>query len=373
MSSPRKMWARMRKSKNGGSSSSPPDTLPNHNEDLAAQAASEASSSLSSTIIMNSEGFNSTPPSYNNEEEHLSPLSMSPNNTPKKDWELHYKSFLSSEHIGDDKSGGDQSSDGSHHFFNGMTVPDIRKQPSNQAQLARSLPPYVEPSRHRVKSDQGVSYRQSITSASKVRTHNSSMNGGADSDGSGRSYGSMSSDRSRNIKFKDSSPPKYLSRDVLSAHSSEGSAHGGKIFSVFQRKRKDKKAGTRTRPKSPQSSLDKSGSIKSRARSCGSLDAAMRNGEIVKQGDAPGSQIMQGRLLQPNGTVTLMRPKSHRDNFMKRKDKRREKKLAFTEYHNSQRYAGDSTAPYLGEEKSVQRGSHFAKLSKYISRIIARV
>ena len=336
MSSPH-FWTRLRKSKNKASSS-PPDRLPFENEHVAAPDGSVMSSSLSSTV--NSGGFYSTPPSNNGDvNSNASSMSMSPS-TPKKEWEANYKSYLSYAL----EDGPDLSSDASSEHFTGLAVPDIRHNKNRQGspQFANSLPPYdtlIKSVRHRHSSSQALA-----SSAAGVH--------GLDSDESGKSYGSGGS---RSLRFNKGTRV-------------DDNVHGGSFFSQVFKKDKEKDKERKSR-KSAKGKSD----FKKRTQSCGALDAAVRNGaevtiKVDEEEKKSASITAQSSFFKPGVVIAPIIKTSvkQKDRSRIKSDRQRQQKLAFTEYHNSQRYATDTTAPYLGEEKSVQRGSNFAKISKYI-------
>lgn len=342
MSSP-KFWSRLRKSKNKASSS-PPDRIPYDHEDPVAPNASM----VSSLSTFNSGGFYSTPPSYH-VDENSSPLSMSPN-TPKKEWEVYYKSYLSHVHaFDDDRSGADLSSDASTDNYIGMRVPDLaRHQPaSSKQQLAHSLPSntFSRPTRHRLRSDQGLLYNTSSQSIIKT----DAAVGGLESDESSKSVGSS---RGRGIRFKDVQTAGGIGN-------ADEPVHGGNFFQhAFRGKKKEK---------SKSSGAVESDNIKNRTKSCGSLDVAMRNGietEIYINSERRG-QSMKSSIFQP-GVVIAPRVQHGGFTARKKKDKERQQKLAFTQYHNSHQYATDTTAPYLGDEKSVQGTRDFTDIGKLV-------
>lgn len=299
-------------------------------------------SSLSSTL--NSGGYYSTPPSYH-VDENSSPLSISPN-TPKKEWEVYYKSYLSHAHANDDdRSGADLSSDASTDHYVGMRVPDVAKQQStgSKQQLAYSLPSHAfsRPTRHRLRSDQGVLYNASSQSFVKA----DAAVGGMDSDESSKSHGSS---RGRGIRFKDLPP-------AGGAESLDEPIHGGNFFQQAFRGKKNGKTNI--------SGAVESDKIKNRTKSWGSLDVAMRNGvetEINMGSERRGRSIKSG-IFKP-GVVIAPRVQHGGFTARKKKDKERQQKLAFTQYHNSHQYATDTTAPYLGDEKSVQGERHFSNV-----------
>ncbi len=342
MSGSNKMWQKMRKNK---ARSSPPDQLKFDNDDVAPE--SFALSSQSSVAMSNSGGFYSTPPSCHadNSGGTCSPLSVSPN-TPRKDWEVSLKHYLT-DVLGEDKSGEDPSTDGSVTFV-GMKVPELRQHaPSyngHRDTMAASLPPpSMQSSRVRGKSDQGILYN----GGSRSYKSSNHLSSGLDGDGT--------------VKFKTPSPPRYISNDPNASFHDEP-IHNGKIFSnIFGRRKKDRKG--RISEKYQPSDLDKSNKIHSRTKSFGSLDQVMRNGSSTGR-DRAFSQSTT--LLHPSAGSKLIRPKSHRSGFGNKKDKQRQKKLAFTEHHNSAQYGVDTATAYLGEEKSIQRGSYFAKISKFV-------
>jgi hypothetical protein len=141
----------------------------------------------------------------------------------------------------------------------------------------------------------------------------------------------------------------------------DDNVHGGSFFSQVFKKDKERKSRKSTKGKSD---------FKTRTQSCGALDAAVRNGAevTIKVEKKSASITAQSSIFKPGVVIAPIIKTSvkQKDRSRIKSDRQRQQKLAFTEYHNSQRYATDTTAPYLGEEKSVQRGSNFAKISKYI-------
>lgn len=356
MSSP-KFWSRLRKPKNNKASSSPPDRIPyDHEEEDAGLPSASMASSLST---FNSAGFYSTPPSYH-VDDNSSPLSISPN-TPRKEWEVNYKTYLSRAHaVDDDRSGADLSSDASTDQFIGMRVPDLAKYQTTSVvgaarsneQMAYSLPSHAfsRPTRHRLRSDQGILYH---ATASKVSVKAGEVAhggvgvgvGGVDSDDSSKSYSS-----NRGIRFKDA---------PTSLTNADEPGHGSNFFHhPFRHKKKEKMDKSST--------VTESEKIKNRTKSCGSLDVAMRNGietEIFIDGIERRTRSAKSGLFQPGVVIA---PRIQQRGFIarKKKDKERQQKLAFTQYHNSHQYAADTTAPYLGDEKSVQGERRSANMER---------
>jgi hypothetical protein len=259
---------------------------------------------------------------------------------------VNYKSYLSQAHaMDDDRSGADLSSDASTDNFIGMRVPDLSKyqQTSPKQQLAYSLPSqaFSHPVRHRLRSDQGILYNQN----SKVSVKGDATGiSGIDSDDSSKSHGSI-----RGIRFKE--VPRSLTNN-------DGPTHGGNFFQhAFRGKKKDQ---------SNKLDTDESENIKNRTKSCGSLDVAMRNGvetEIYIDNERRPKSIKGSGLFQP-GIVIAPRVQHRGFTASKKKDKERQQKLAFTQYHNSHQYAADTTASYLGDEKSVQGERQFSKIGE---------
>lgn len=332
MSSP--FWTKLRKPKNGVSS--PPDRLPPYDAEDVLEHAASLSSSLSSTINSGGGLYSSTPPTYNADEN--SSASTSPN-TPKKDWEVNYKSYLS--HVAEDKSADLSSDASSEHLVGFMKVPNLYKQPPSSMLIAQSLPHTIShplPIRpQRIPSDGGGSSTRSRRNT-------------GDSDGS-----DVSRDKSRGIRFKHS-PSQHRSSLGDKASPTDESVHGGNFFQNMFRKKKESSSNS-------QPTLEEK--MRKRTQSFSALDSAMRKGaEVVIVAEKPKEvRSMPARFLQPGSVIGGPKIRSRRAG---KKQDNRQRKLKFTEFHNSQKYARDSTAAYLGEEKSVQRGSQFAQISKYI-------
>ncbi len=317
MSSPR-FFGKFRR----GSRDKGPESPPKHIcDELDGPAPSSYSSSLSSTVY-SAGGLSSTPPGYPGDGS-TSPLSQSPS-TPRKDWEVNYKSYLS--HISDEKSGMDSSgtaSDASKHHrsVSGPSpVPELPYLFNSQ-----SLPKHIYPD-------------------------------------------AMEAPRFRN------SPPTHTVAEAK-ASTLDSSVRGGNLFKSMFKGGKATNGINRHRSADNNSLLD--ASLKKNV-SCGTLDRPIRSGVSVlvkhrnqsEDCDAlhrseidcqlKGRQVKSG-FFRNSSIVIGPRNGSNRREFNGRKDKRRQQKVAFTEIHNDSK---ESAAAYLGEEKSVVRGKNFATLSK---------
>ncbi len=307
MSSPR-FFGKFRR----GSRDKGPESPPKHIcDELDGPPPSSYSSSLSSTVYSGG-GYSSTPPGCPGDES-TSPLSQSPS-TPRKDWEVNYKSYLS--HISDEKSGMDSSgtaSDASKHrsvSSSHAPVPELPYLFNSQ-----SLPKHIYP------------------------------------DALGAS------------KFRNSAPPTHTAAEAK-ATALDSSVRGGNLFkSMF-------KGGKATNGINRQRSVDNTlldTSLKKNV-SCGTLDRPLRSGVSVlvrnrhesEDADDMNRKVKSGLFFR-NSSIVIGPRNGPRREFNGKKNKRRQQKVVFTEIHNDSK---ESAAAYLGEEKSVVRGKNFATLSK---------
>jgi len=353
MSSP-KIFAKFRKGNSkykGGES--PPKCLIDELDGPAPHAGSMNSSQ--SSTINSVGGLSSTPPNYYHDES-SSPLSVSPG-TPRKDWEVNYKSYLSN--ASDDKGGLD-SSDASETSCGmgmvGLNIVGNGKQPELLfLPQSRSLP-----QNH---------FANNISGGQHMALH------------------------------RRHSPPTHTAEEVK-ATKLDSSVHGGSMFkSMFKggRHKKEDKVQAQDSQSRNDNLLDLDKKMHKKNQSCGTLDVPIHRGAQATVGkgirpartksddDSRGRihssdfqppmggaapKAVRSGIFGPKGLIIGPR-RSSKEPKVSRRNKRRQQKVAFTEIHNDSK---DSAAAYLGEEKSICRGRNFEALKKpaeYTSELTA--
>jgi len=180
---------------------------------------------------------------------------------------------------------------------------------------------------------------------------------------------------SRGNNFMNKNVEKIINEQ--SASTSDKAVHNGKMFkSIFAKKNR----------KSSLDPLDLSchgirkfddvldqTTSNSRSRSYNSFENSLSN----RMGKAnpndvfamKGGSVRGGSLFGPKGTVIgpggeVRNIKGNLGFGIKRRDSEKERKLKFTEMHNSRTTAVDSASSYLGEDKSVHYGQNFVNISQ---------
>lgn len=339
------------------SSSSPPEFLPSSIENDNVYAAddsypnegerSQGSESMSSRSPSSSTMISTTPPSsisrkvrQSSDEisSRSSSLSASPT-TPKKEWELRFKSYQKLRK----KERMDNSPTEFNNNLSKVALPDIGKHTSKSLPRNYTLPSQVQQGvklvapKHHLKMKRLERRNQDIKMSKSLDE-------------------SIKDGKFHSIDINDD----YLSGDSdYSLTSSEGmidrSTRGGNVFgSLFKKKSKDKKSPTRLEENRRAKSCD---DLMDRSIRGGSGEIEVRGSRVRTVSD-DGKKFVAGYSTKYGPIGSVIGPDGVLRNISTKVDDRKEKKLMFTEVRNSAN-SKDSATAYLGDEKSVHKGKNF--------------
>eukprot|EP00559_Dactyliosolen_fragilissimus_P001849 CAMPEP_0184865596 /NCGR_PEP_ID=MMETSP0580-20130426/18591_1 /TAXON_ID=1118495 /ORGANISM="Dactyliosolen fragilissimus" /LENGTH=1068 /DNA_ID=CAMNT_0027364869 /DNA_START=166 /DNA_END=3372 /DNA_ORIENTATION=- len=297
-----------------------------------------------------------------------SSTNTSRNTTPKKSWERHYKSFLK-KHNHHYKKNNSSAQVAAEEFMNTRVMSN-----ENGTDLDKSLRhayithphPYIPPlptfSRNTTDPNSGC---LQDTYSSNNFTH--------EINGKLLITPTMSEPIPILSKTKESLPSKLH----VKSNNSDSTVRGGNLFSSIFKSR-------------PKGSLNSSKFYKhGRPQSFHTLDQTLRQGNGVRT----GSQDQQENSHQHNQKDILIDSSTRSHGYqgnshnlhssmptstetysaLTPKDMKglgtfesKVKKIAFTSFHNSQKFSEDSTSSYLGEDLSVKKGNQFSNYAAFM-------
>lgn len=155
-----------------------------------------------------------------------------------------------------------------------------------------------------------------------------------------------------NVKDSQSLP----AQDQVAA-TSDKAVHGGNVFkNLFGKKARNKNAENDDMDQSSQRSRSYNSSIDSIANTAYRIKHAHPSEAFSMK-----SGSLFGTVIGPDGEIRTIKNGAYVSNVQHNAN--RERKLKFTEMHNSPTVKGDSASSYLGEDKSVHHGQNFVNVA----------